>query len=48
MYSLADKIRAKGEIMAAVAELAEEKVKAKAKVLKVKKGLKVGKIKSKK
>ena len=33
MNSLADKIRAKGEMVGAVAELAEEKVKPKAKVL---------------
>ena len=38
MKSLADKIRAKGEIASAVAELAEEEVKPKAKTLKIKVG----------
>ena len=40
MDSLADKIRAKTEIESAVAELAEEEVKPKAKTLKIKVGSK--------
>lgn len=45
MPSLKDKIKAQAEVAGAVAELVEEKVKPKAKVLK---GLKVGKKKLKK